>query len=117
MVRSSLDGLITAYEAKSGSHFSGLVSDSYQGEKRVLDKAVMRDFGTFHNLSIRYTVNNITLGDNGMVSVAITFTRGWTDIKTTNTMSETRETSLVFVLEDNVYRLLSQGRPQLFGFN
>jgi hypothetical protein len=118
LVREALGQLIAAYEAKDSRRFSELVSERYTGEESILDTAVRRDFSTYHNLTIRYTVNNITLdSDGGKAFVAITYTRGWTDIKTSKTRSETRETSLVFIRENGVYKLYSQNRPLLFGLN
>lgn len=117
LVRQSLDRLIAAYEAKDSRGFSALVSERYTGEESILDTAVRRDFSTYHNLTLRYTVNNITLDDGGKAFVAVTVTRGWTDIKTSRTKNETGETSLVFVLENGVYKLYSQGRPPLFGLD
>ncbi|MBV5341671.1 MAG: hypothetical protein J0665_19310 [Deltaproteobacteria bacterium] len=117
-VRQSLDQLISAYEAKNSRQFTELTSGNYTGEARILTTAIQRDFSTYHNLSLRYTVNNITLDNKGNKAfVAITFTRGWTDIKTSKTKSETKETSLVFVLEDGVYKLYSQRGPRLFGLH
>jgi hypothetical protein len=117
-VRQSLDQLISAYEAKNSRQFTELTSDNYTGEASILSTAIQRDFSTYHNLSLRYTVNNITLDSSGNKAfVAVTFTRGWTDIKTSKTKSETKETSLVFVLEDGVYKLYSQRGPRLFGLH
>lgn len=118
LVRQSLDQLIAAYEAKNVRAFAALVSQRYSDDRSILTTAVQRDFSTYHNLTIRYTVNNITLdADGGTAFAAITATRGWTDIKTAETRSETRETSLVFTLERGVYRLQSQGPTPLFGLN
>ena len=115
-VRESLNQLISAYEAKNSRQFTELTSGNYTGEAGILSTAVQRDFSVYHNLSLRYTVNNITLDSTGKKAfVAITFTRGWTDIKTSKTKNETKETSLVFVLEDGVYKLYSQRGPRLFG--
>jgi hypothetical protein len=117
-VRQSLDQLIAAYEAKNSRQFSDLVSDGYNGEARILATSALRDFSVYHNLSLRYTVNNITLDSTGNKAfVAITFTRSWTDIKTSKTKNETKETSLVFVLEGGVYKLYSQRGPRLFGLH
>ena len=116
--RQSLDQLISAYEAKNSRQFTELTSGNYTGEASILSTAVQRDFSVYHNLSLRYTVNNITLDSTGNKAfIAITFTRGWTDIKTSKTKSETKETSLVFVLEGGVYKLYSQRGPRLFGLN
>ena len=117
MVKSSLDRLVSAYESKSGRQFSELVSDRYVGEKSVLHTAVNRDFSAYHNLTISYTFNNVTFDGKDKVFAAVTFTRGWTDMATTKTKSETRETALVFVLENGSYKLYSQERPLLFGIN
>lgn len=117
LVRQSLDRLIAAYEARSAGRFAELVSERYTGEESILDTAVQRDFSRYHDLTLRCTVNNITLDDGGKAFVAITFTRGWTEIKTSRTRSETGEASLVFVYENGVYKLYSQGRPPLFGLD
>lgn len=116
-VRQALDRLIAAYEGKNSRRFAELVSERYAGEGGVLDTAVRHDFSTYHNLALRYTVNNITLDDSGKAFVAIAFTRSWTDTRTTNTASETGETSLVFIRENGTYKLYSQNRPLLFGIN
>lgn len=117
-VRQSLDKLISAYEAKNSRQFDELVSASNTGEPRILATSVLRDFSTYHNLSLRYTVNNITLDSNGTKAfVALTFTREWTDIRTSKTRNETKETSLVFILEKGIYKLYSQNQPKLFGLN
>lgn len=116
--RETLDRLISAYETKNSRQFTELTSGTYTGETSILNTAVQRDFSVYHNLSLRYTVNNITLDSTGNKAfVAITFTRGWTDIKTGKTRSETKETSLVFVLEEGVYKLYSQRGPRLFGLH
>lgn len=117
-VRQSLDQLISAYESKNSRKFAELVSNRYTGEESILLTTLQRDFSTYHNLSIRYTVNNITLDGNGdKTYVAITFTREWTDIKTTRSRRETQNTSLVFILENGTYKLYTQSQPLLFGLN
>ena len=116
-VRQALDRLVAAYEGKNSRRFAELVSERYTGEPAILDTAVRRDFSVYHNLTLRYTVNNITLDDSGKAFVAITFTRDWTDTKTSKTRSETGETSLVFIRENRSYKLFSQNRPLLFGLN
>ncbi len=117
-IRQSLDQLISAYETKNSRQFTELTSGNYTGEAGILNTSIQRDFSVYHNLSLRYTVNNITLDSTGNKAfIAITFTRGWTDIKTSKTKSETKETSLVFVLEDGVYKLYSQRGPRLFGLH
>lgn len=117
-VKESLDQLVAAYTAKNIGKFNALLSERYTGEAAILDTAIRRDFSAYHNQSISYTFNNITLEDKGKKAfAAITFTRDWTDIKTSKTKSETKDTSLVFVLVDGVYKLESQQGPQLFGLN
>lgn len=116
MVKSSLDRLVSAYESKNSRQFNELVSDRYAGEKSLLDSAVSHDFSAYHNLSVRYTFNNVTFDGKDKVFASVTFTREWTDIATSGTKSDTRETSLVFILENGNYKLYSQERPLLFGF-
>ena len=118
VVRQALDRLIVAYEGKDAHRFAELVSERYTGETVVLfDTLVRRDFGTYDDLTLGYTVNSITLDDSGKAFVAITFTRGWTDRNTAKTASETGETILVFIRENGTYKLYSQNQPLLFGPN
>lgn len=118
MVRDSLNKLMNAYEFRNAREFSSLVSERYTGDSTVLDISVGRDFSAHHDLTIRYIVNNITLDSSGgKAFVALNFTRGWTDIKTGKRMNETRQTSMVFILENGVYKLFTQNRPFLFGLN
>ena len=118
VVRQALDRLITAYEEKNGPRFAELVSERYVGETVVFfDTVIRRDFGTYENLTLRYTVSNITFDDSGKAFVAIIFTRGWTETETANARSETGETTLVFIREKGTYKLYSQNRPFLFGLN
>ena len=108
-VRQALEQIIAAYEGKDDSRFTELVSLRYRGEPCTLDMAVRRGFSTCHNLTLSYTVTK--------AFVAITFTRGWTEIGNSEIRTETGETSLVFVRENGNYKLFSQSRPLLFGLD
>ena len=118
VVRQALDRLVAAYEEKNGSRFAEMVSERYR-EKTVVffDTVMRRDFGTYDNLTLRYTVSNITLDDHGRAFVAIAFTRGWIETETANARSESGETIIVFIRENGTYKLYSQNRPLLFGLN
>ena len=116
MVRSSLDNLIDAYQNKQISRFMALVADNYTGDSMILDSAVRRDFSRFHNISIRYTVNNITFDSSAAKAyVGITYTRSEQIIKTTKMVTRTGSTNFVLKLENGTYKLYSMGRATLFG--
>ncbi len=116
MVRDSLNKLMNAYEFRNAREFASLVSERYTGDSTVT--SVGREFSVHHDLTIRYLVNNITLDSSGgKAFVALNFTRGWTDIKTGKRMNETRQTSMVFILENGIYKLFTQNRPFLFELN
>ena len=118
VVRQALDRLIAAYEEKNGPRFAELVSERYTGETVIFfETVVRRDFSIYDNLTLRYTVNNITLDDSGKAFVAITYTRSWTDSKTARDRAETGETALIFIREHGTYKLYSQNQPLLFGPN
>ena len=115
-VRESLDRMVAAYESKNSIEFFSQVSEQYTGDYANLQTAVQREFSRKTALSVRYTVNNITLDQSGENAfVAVTFTRSWTDVKTAKTKNETKQTSVVLRREDGIYRLYSQKSPYLFG--
>lgn len=115
-VRQTLDQLIAAYEMKDVRGFSALVSERYVGEEASLDTALRRDFSARTNQTLRYTVNNLSLNEKGdLASLAVTFTRGWTDTRSGATRQETSSTTLLFIREGEFFRLYEQKPPRLFG--
>ncbi len=115
LVRSSLDGLIAAFERKNVRQFMDLVSESYTGDASILESSIQRDFSAFTDIAIRYTFNNVTYDGKSMVSASITFVRDHTVIKTTKRATIRKQTTLIFKQEDGVYKLYSQKPPILFG--
>lgn len=115
-VRSSLDRLVDAYQAKNLSLFMAQVSGRYTGDADNLESLVRDDFSKFTNIGIRYTVNNISPGGKGeRVSMAITFTRTHQVVKTGKVETVTGQTEMIFGKEDGQYRLHSMKKPLLFG--
>ena len=117
-VRDSLDKLIDAYQAKNLRLFMEQVSGSYTGDADNLESSVRNDFSNLNNISIRYTVNNITPDGNGKsVSLAITFTGNHQVIKTGKMETLTGQTEIVLRKENGRYLLYSMKNPVLFGFS
>lgn len=115
-VHNSLDKLIEAYQAKNISKFNSQVSEKYTGDADNFETSVRNDFSRFNNVTIRYTVNNITPDATGeKVSVAVTFTRSHQIIKTGKMEVVTGQAELVFSKEDGQFRLYSMKKPSIFG--
>lgn len=115
VVRESLDQLVAAYEAKNGRDFMALVSESYTGDASQLDSTIRRQFSRFTNMSIRYTFNNVTFDGKGKLFAAVTYTKGYTDVKSGKQEKRQGQTSLVFTLENGACLLYTMNRPALFG--
>ncbi|MDY0212208.1 MAG: hypothetical protein RBR06_04325 [Desulfuromonadaceae bacterium] len=111
LVLQALDALIDAYENKNSIGFFRFVSDRYMGDDIILESRIRDTLRRSHDISIRYTVDNITSDKRGKSSVAVTFTREYTEIKTTQRVVRTGQAILVFVRKGGEYRLLSQISP------
>jgi hypothetical protein len=113
--RQLLDQLVAAYEAKNVRDFMALVSESYTGDADLLDRTIRRQFSQFTNMSIRYTFNNLTYDGKRKIFAAVTYSKGYTDVKTGKQVSRQGQTSMVFTLDKNVCLLDSMSKPALFG--
>ncbi|MDX9708422.1 MAG: hypothetical protein RBT64_02610 [Trichloromonas sp.] len=110
-VLQSLDALIDAYQNKNSMAFSRYVSERYTGDDMILDSRIRDTMRRVHDVGIRYTVNNLTSDGRGKVFVAVTYTREYTDIGTTQRIVHTGQAALIFIYEGGEYLLYSQPTP------
>ena len=115
VVKESLDQLVAAYEAKNGREFMALISESFTGDSSQFDSSIRRQFSRFTNMSIRYTFNNVTFDGKGKIFAAITYTKGYTDVKTGKQEKRQGQSSMVFTLENGSCLLYTMNKPALFG--
>lgn len=115
-VKETLDSMVDAYTGKNARQFMSRVSEDFTGDDMLLDRKIRRDFGKFTDMDMRYTVNNITTdSDNKKVSVSVTFTRSYTDIKTTQRINKTGSTSFIFRMVNGQAKLTAMKGPAMFG--
>lgn len=110
-VLQTLDALIDAYQNKNSMAFSRYVSERYTGDDMILDSRIRDTMRRAHDVGIRYTVNNLTSDGRGKVFVAVTYTREYTDIGTTQRVVHTGQAALIFIRDGGEYLLYSQPNP------
>lgn len=115
-VRETLDGMVDAYTSKNARRFMSYVTDDYAGDDTSLDRKIRRDFSRFADMDIRYTLDNVTTDSrNENVSVSVTFTRSYTEIKTTKRINKTASTTFIFRLANGQPKLAAMRQPFMFG--
>lgn len=115
-VREALDGMVDAYTGKNARQFMSFVAEDYAGDNTLLDRRIRRDFSKFTAMDLRYTLNNVTIDSrNENVSVAVTFTRSYTDVKTSNRINKNGSAVLIFRMVDGKPKLRNMKRPSMFG--
>ncbi|MBA4396097.1 MAG: hypothetical protein C0394_01715 [Syntrophus sp. (in: bacteria)] len=114
-VRDVLDGLVDAYVNKNARRFMSFVAEDYAGDDTILDRRIRRDFRKFSDMDMRYTFNNVTTDSkNENISVAVTFTRSYTDVKTAKRINKPGSAVLIFRMVDGHPKLREMKRPSLF---
>ncbi|HOC59599.1 MAG TPA: hypothetical protein PKN70_06605, partial [Smithellaceae bacterium] len=79
-------------------------------------RKIRRDFGKFLEMDLRYTLNNVTTDSrNENIAVTVTFSRSYTNIKTTKRINKTGMASMIFRMVDGRPRLWSMKGPSMFG--
>ena len=115
-VRETLDSMVDAYTGKNARQFMSGVSEDFAGDDTTLDRKIRRDFGRFADMDMRYTLNNVTPDSgNKKISVSVTFTRSYTDIKTSKRINKTGSTSFIFRMVDGRAKLAAMRGPAMFG--
>jgi len=115
IVKEALDKMIDAYRNRDAGKFMSLVSEDFAGDATNLDRAVRKDFGSFDNIDLRYTLNNITSDARG-VSVSLSYSRMLTSTKSGQTLTDRGITEFVFKMgEKEGAKLFSMKNPLIFG--
>lgn len=111
-----LDKMIESYRNKDATGFMSQVSEDFAGDTSSLDHAIRKDFSNFENLDVRYTINNVATGKDGLY-VSITYTLLLTPSRNTNTslLSENGITEFVFKFGERGPMVYSMKHPIIFG--
>lgn len=117
VIRKAMDALVSAYRGEDPRGFMAQVSPDFAADASILDSAIRRDFTTFDNIDLRYTLNNVSASSGGKVFVAISFARSITSTKSGKTLSDKASTEFVFSLEGNTAKVFSMKNPLIFGLS
>ncbi|HAT72050.1 MAG TPA: hypothetical protein DCS63_04465 [Elusimicrobia bacterium] len=116
-VRETLDAMFDAYNTESLEKFMVRVGDNFAGDKAILERAVKRDFDALGNISLRYTINNVSAGAQGRVFVSVTYNRMVFVNKTGASSTDTGSTEFVFDSKEGALSLFSMKQPLMFGLS
>lgn len=116
-VYATLDLLLKAYMEEDSFAFMRQVSDDFVSGTALLDSAIRQDFTAFDNISINYTLNNVTQASDGNLFVAISFSRMVTSSRTGASFSDKASTEFTFKLENGVPKIYSMKNPLIFGLS
>lgn len=115
VIRKALDNMVVAYQDEDPMRFMAQVSDDFVGDKANLSRAIRKDFAAFDNISLRYTLNNVTSDSKSKIFVLINFNRMLTSVKSGKTLKDYGMTEFVFQLGDQLPKVLSMKYPLIFG--
>ena len=116
-VKETLDAMFDAYSKENLASFMAYVSDSFAGDKGILERAVKRDFDALTNITMRYTINNIAAGAQGRVLVSITYNRMVVINRTGAANTDSGSTEFVFDSDQGKLSLYSMKQPLMFGLS
>ncbi len=114
VIKEALDKMIDAYKNHDSRNFMSLVSEDFAGDVANLDRAIRKDFSSFDNINLRYTLNNITSDAKG-VSVSLSYSRMLTSTKSGTTFTDKGVTEFTFKLGDKGPKVFSMKNPLIFG--
>jgi hypothetical protein len=113
-IREALDKLIAAYENHDAKTFMSLVSEDFAGDMTNLDRAIRKDFSSFDDIDLNYTLNNITSDSKG-ISVSLSYRRLLMSTKTGQSVKDKGVTEFVFKMGDKGAKVYIMKTPLIFG--
>lgn len=116
MIRQAMDELISAYRAEEPARFMALVSNDFAGDHTLLDRAIRKDFTSFDNIDLSYTLNNVTAA-SGKIFAAFTFSRKLTSTRSGRTLSDKGTSEFIFNLGEKGPLVFSMKNPLIFGLS
>lgn len=114
IVREALNKLIAAYQNRDAQTFMSFVSEDFAGDVTNLDRAIRRDFSSFDNINLSYTLNNISSDSRG-ISVSLSFSRNLTSNKSGQSLKDKGITEFVFKMGEKMAKVFSMKNPLIFG--
>lgn len=112
-----LDKLTEAYISENPTGFMQYISDDFDGDFTILDRAIRKDFSLFDNIDIRFVLNSIASGTKGRIYVTVTFNRFLTGARDGQSYSDRGMTEFSFVSEGKGLKVKSMKNPIIFGLS
>lgn len=116
-IQAALQQMVDAYQQKNLRAVIANVADDFTGDQSAFEDRIRKDFSLHHDISIRYTLDNVTPDQKDSAFVVVTFTRSHMDVRTTEVVTLTGRAEMVFKRRDGVYRLWSIKPSTLFGLD
>lgn len=117
-IKETLDALIDAYTNKNARLFMSFIAEDFTTDKTIFDRSINKDFSSYHNISIRYSLNNVTLDSSKkMAYVSLNFTRTYDEIKSSKTVVKSLTGELVFKLVNGKFKLYNMKKSFIFGIS
>ena len=121
MTQSGLGHLLAqmteAYEAEDAEMFMAHVSGDFTGGRMLMDAAVRDDFSFFDNIDLQVSLSNYAAGDQGYISVSVTYARRVTSARSGRTLQDSGLTEMVFKTGNRLPKLYAVKNPLLFGLS
>lgn len=114
IIKEVLNKLIDAYEKHDAKTFMSMVSEDFAGEATNLDRAIRKDFSSFDNIDLNFTLNNITSDTKG-ISVSLSYNRHLTSTKSGQSLKDKGSTEFVFKMSEKAVKVYSMKNPLIFG--
>jgi len=111
----TVNNLISAYENKNSARFMNFVSEDFTLDKSILGSSIRQDYLKYSYIRINCFVNNVVKSSDGKIAVSLNYTRTLEDRIAGKMTSDSGNTELILIKEDNVYKLYSTRKPYLFG--
>lgn len=110
-----LNKLAEAYSNENTAQFMTIVSDDFDGDAVILDRALNKDFSIFENIDLRFRIYNIASGSKGRVYASISFNRFLVGTRDGVSYSDKGLTEFSFVSEGKGLKVKSMKHPIIFG--
>lgn len=114
LVNDAIASLISSYQTKNAASFMALVDDNFAGDVVNLDRAIRKDFSLFENITLSFTINNIT-SSQGAVYTSLTFNRSLFANRTNAVLRDSGVTDFTFRLSENRLKVSGMKNPLIFG--
>jgi len=111
----TVNNLISAYENKNSARFMNFVSEDFTLDKSILGSSIRQDYLKYSYIRIDCFVNSVVKSSDGKIAVTLNYTRTLEDRIVGKMTSDSGNTELILIKEDNIYKLYSMRKPYLFG--